>query len=606
MNMSSENSGISFRQGENYGPNASNFTNFVITNVSGSLSGACLSASDSSVFLGNWSVKNFYSGCISATTSNATITNFTMDNYEYSSLYIMTDNSQQVGSGLFLNGGYNFTISDIAIRGNKNVTSQGAAIDVENSTYLYLENTWLEDNEAEIGGGMYIGFMPVFLNNVTFKSNAAKQGGGLYAEGLLDDNAAFASSFTELTFIQNQASLTGGAVHFENLTSISLNESQFQINVGVKSDNTSSFDYSSKGGAIYYSCKSENCTADINSNVFSSNTADIGGAIYFNDNLFVPKNSSFTGNSATSQGEYGPVFGSYPVHLLLSKDIQNGTNISLEFFVGNNIAISPENYKTELFIDPNNFVNYNADISNTLNTGIKLQLFNQTGGQSFTQNITFYAIDHFGQQITVDYPNFDITLSQENSLNSATLQSLNGAFTLNEGFSSPPGGSLALNISTNIFDSLSINDSFFNRTNYTIEVYFRKCVIGEILPSNLNVCSICPSNTFSLSEPSNSSVACGSCNTLTGAMCEKGGAMLTVSPGYWRYDTLSTRVFSCSNEEACKPATPNTSDCSDKYSDLASSNIFVTCSNIGESDSINSSYSNCSSATLVAVSAYCD
>lgn len=604
MKMHPENSGISLRQKEHF-----SMTNAVFTNVQGSLSGACLLASNTTVVLENWTVKNFYSGCVSVTNTNATIRNFTMDNYEYSQKYNNTDNPQQVGAALFLNSGYNFTVTGVTIRGNQNITSRGAAIDVENSTYFHLQDAWLEDNSAETGGGLYIGFMPANVVNVTFKNNTAQNGGGLYAVGFGNMNETNATqSFANLTFIENHAVGSGGAVHFENVQDISLVNSTFIENAGFKSIENSLFEANSKGGALYYSCIEEHCKVDLRDCNFTNNAADIGGAIYFNNHIFYPKNSLFINNSATSQGGYGPIFGSYPIQLLYGRNMKEDDYTKLEIVFENGTTIRLVEYIRKFFYDPNNFTEAGKVVEKTKTT-LRLEMYNQTGGQPYTQNITFYAIDHFGQQISVDFPEFYIQLIQDETttggevIKSPKIQSAEGAFMLSGGFLTSPGTNLKLTIKTNIFDLVDDDEKgLYTNTTFSMQLGFRNCSIGEILPINTNVCSLCPPSTFSLYVPVNSSVTCASCNKITGAVCKRGGSDLRVLPGYWRLNNLSTNVVACSNQRACLPMAPNVSDCNDPR--LAPNNIQSTCLEL--STPFESKFPYCSSTSKAAVLNYCE
>ena len=621
MRMFPENSAVSLRQRQSF-----SMTNAVITNINGSLNGACLSASNTSVVLENWVVKNFYSGCVSVTNTNATIKNFTMDNYEYSKIYNNTENPQQIGSALFLNGGFNFTVSNVVVLGNQNVTSRGAAIDVENSTYFYLEHSRFQDNEAEIGGALYIGFMPAIVHNVTLVNNIALKGGGLFAEGFRAANTTAAMlNFSLLNFTGNRARLSGGGAHFENLENCSLWHSTFDMNTGLKATDTSLFSLNSKGGAVYYSCDAEECATDISNNTFTNNIADVGGAIYYNAHIFTPKDSIFSNNTATSHGGYGPVFGSYPIQLLYGKEMYNDAFTGLAIVFDNGTTISRSEYIKRYFINPENFTetNFNNDEPAPSIT-LKLRLLNQTGGKSFTQNVSFYGIDHFGQQITVDNPDFCVRLDQENETsvalthsslkeidcraslpNSLKIDSINGAFILSGGFINSPGGSLKLRTATNMFEKYPYDRAYYDKTSFLIDISFRKCAIGEILPVNTDICSICPPNTFSLEEPTNSSLTCSSCNKIRGAMCKKGGASLTVAPGYWRHDNLSKNVLSCSNQVACNPPVPDTKDCFEIYPDLKPGKLDSTCQNITDSSQVGSKFPACSPATIASISAYC-
>ena len=583
-------------------------SNSIFANISGPRTGACVSALDSTnITIRNFSVKNFESGCLFYdNVTNVDTGQFfaenTVDNMK-------SDVDSQDASAIYMNGVVGASLTKIEIKGNKKPSkTNGGAMHLSNCRAISLENASFEDNLAESGGALFIENSTMTIKNVVFFRNAAIRGGGLYVEKSLGPNRG-RLELLNLSFTENVAQLMGGGAHFEEIDNFTLKNITFQSNRGLERK-SSSVANSSRGGAIYYSCEKKNgaCDAQIKGElVFINNSADVGGAFYFNKRLFYPTNGSIFDNNSAAR--YGPTFASSPVQIVHGEEMENVPNLSVKIFK-NGAAMSRDEFIGEYFIDPNNLTDntqwnrYIDTAGNTLpNLTLEIKYYNQTGGSPLQQPLSFYAIDYFGQKIVVDNETYYIKVQQSSTLpskkNNFTEYSVNGSFIFTGSFTSYPGESIPLALQT------TIECLLFSSSNIIVNIGIRKCYIGEILPQSSEICSLCPPKSFSLAQVENSSDICQSCQNVTGLMCEKGGKDLTVGPEYWRFNESSLNVIRCPNPAACTPDIPNTAICSSTYSLLKPSNLAQTCKSLSHLSDIQRDYSACAGDTLKAIEEYC-
>jgi predicted outer membrane repeat protein len=168
-------------------------------------------------------------------------------------------------------------LSDMGSRFATNHADWGGAI--ENEGRLTLQDSQLEDNQADSeGGGLYntgqFGF-----TNVTFTANHGTDGGALYNRG--------AGDITGSRFADNQASIDYGGAIYNQQGSLQLIETDFSGNA-----------VSNGGGAIFSSGELQ-----ISGGTFSGNVAKWGGAIH-NRSAFPAlfSNVRFDNNSAGHWG----------------------------------------------------------------------------------------------------------------------------------------------------------------------------------------------------------------------------------------------------------------------------------------------------------------
>ena len=586
--------------------------NSAFSNISGSERGACLYASDNfnNNLIANFSVYNFTSGCMLIENSEKIfINNFSA--YNYGEKKINSEDTTQVISVLQLKDAKNIRLSDIQIRGNKYLSrSKGGALHFSNCRNITIANATLEDNLAEFGGALFIQNTTGLIKRATFVNNSAAQGGGLYAENSSSSGQG-TLTLSELNFTGNRAYLTGGGAHFEEMNNLTLKNTIFHRNTCLRRKSLSIAN-NSRGGAIYYSCEQLLYQAVVEGLIVTNNSADIGGAIYFNNSIFDPTNgSNFTNNSATGLNGYGPTFASSPIQILHGEELENDANTTVTIFLENGTSMSRAQFVRAFFIDPINltetrnwkrFVDPRTNL--TLPMSVDIRYTNQRGGSPLFRALSFYALDYFGQQIKVDNETYHLKvepLSSNSSFeNSYTVNSVSGAFLFLGKFSAYPGKSITLGVQTNLECLL------FDSTNILVNISFKHCDVGEIIPHGSEICSSCPPSSYSLTNVSNSSFICKSCSNMPGLMCKKGGKDLTVGPEYWRSDAYSLNVIRCPNPIACTPQTPDTTNCSNKDpKKLQPRVIRETCQTNSDLSDFQAVYANCALETQKKLVEYC-
>ena len=186
------------------------------------------------------------------------------------------DNVAEEGGGFFADVKATLTIKDTQII-NNSATVNGGGINVYQG-YLTLTNSILKDNHApELGGGIFYSDYPYSssIKNLVLENNNANLGGGIYVGTLT-------VSMQNITLKGNSA-LNGAAIY--NTGNLTLRDMTFSSNNAAN-----------QGGAIYTSSALTVDNAD-----FTSNEARYAGAIYslaFTD----IKNSRFSLNSAYDTG----------------------------------------------------------------------------------------------------------------------------------------------------------------------------------------------------------------------------------------------------------------------------------------------------------------
>lgn len=237
---------------------------------------------------------------------------------------ILTDNIfrrnyAQDGAGMFVDSDVDLTLSDSLFQDNY-ATDEGGGMCLSSSTInATITNTIFENNHADEGAGVYVSLsdsVDVTFDDVIFRDNIAESnGGGLYAE--FDDYSGPQELIiTNTLFENNQANGSnssdgGGAIFVETYYGEgSGNEMRVQNSIfrGNSAPNGSA-----RGGSIYIdqtddtgSSSYEIMTINIYDSVFDNNSADDGGAIFYNFTSSDPSydivNSIFYNNSARDSG----------------------------------------------------------------------------------------------------------------------------------------------------------------------------------------------------------------------------------------------------------------------------------------------------------------
>jgi len=222
------------------------------------------------------------------------------------------------------------------------IKSKNATINIDNCSFI--------DNEAQLGGGVYISTATdsgvIRISRSTFSGNVAHSGGGLYAQTFSQidleetvffqnivggDGGGFYATSTsgKLTisnsrFERNIAGNTGGGFLVGSSGQIIILRSNFSDNIADNgagsyavasgkiniSNSTFSGNIGNNGGGIYALSSSGQIT--ISYNIFSKNSAQIGGGVYaegssgeivITSNRFIDNVAATNGGGAYAKGE---------------------------------------------------------------------------------------------------------------------------------------------------------------------------------------------------------------------------------------------------------------------------------------------------------------
>ena len=256
-----------------------------------------------------------FTSCIHAVGSQITMLNTNVtNNYGYSVINAYqtlmsvshSQLSKNVPSSSVIIGRHaqNILLNGAILEGND---ACNGTVHIENST-IYVENTRFKKNTALHGGSIYAGWSStVTVDSTAFTSNSAdRRGGAVYA--------VRSTVNVEYTiFSNNRAGWGGGAVHAESGSTVTMDNTAFTSNsaeVGgavralsstVTVENTAFTNNSAHhGGAVYAESGS---TVTVEYTTFTNNSALRGGAVYAWDGSTVTvEYTTFTKNSADWSG----------------------------------------------------------------------------------------------------------------------------------------------------------------------------------------------------------------------------------------------------------------------------------------------------------------
>jgi predicted outer membrane repeat protein len=316
--------------------------------------------------------------------------------------------AEMIGGGLYLKNAHLLS-EENTFKSNK-ASSYGGAIYVLNTENFSLVNSIFQDNQAqESGGALFIKNNARVLNylDCLIRNRAANLACGLYADKVENGTLMISNSM----FKQNTAYLTGGGAHFEGMHNLILENTTFLNNSGyVPEEKTSLFASSLRGGAIFYSCEDFNCSPKFTSLDVKYNSAEAGGAMYFNNHIFDPTiGNNFINNSAN---KYGDTFASSPVQILTAEEMKNDTNTMIRISLENGTVLSRDDFIQSFFIynwtDSQLWKRFTGQTKNAIypRISLKIEYKNQVAGDPLLEKLSFYALDYFGQQITVDDPTY--------------------------------------------------------------------------------------------------------------------------------------------------------------------------------------------------------
>ena len=181
------------------------------------------------------------------------------------------------------------TLNNITVEGSRastdDGTSYGGAVFLERyrgSTSVWVYNSTFNENNADLGGGLYFNKVTGRISGTSFTGNVAnKDGGALY--GIGSDIIVSTSEF------EHNSAKRGGAIFSQNV--------HIQIDDSIMEFNTAE----EKGGAIYHNYIDKSGSSWVRGSDLINNTAFQGSAIYVTKvNRFTLANDVLLDNQANS------------------------------------------------------------------------------------------------------------------------------------------------------------------------------------------------------------------------------------------------------------------------------------------------------------------
>ncbi|VXD20138.1 hypothetical protein [Planktothrix paucivesiculata] len=216
----------------------------------------------------------------------------------------------------------NTTLKNLIITNGKaegiNEAGAGGGTRMQGSTNLSLEDSELNNNIAQFGGGIYTGFRSnTVVINSKFNNNDGTLGGSERGGGAIATKSAGSLTVTNSEFTNNKG-INGGAIN-HLLGNLTVDNSKFINNTSVPGGTipNGSSNYHGAGGAIY--------TDGANASGANATPGSTGGIIRIN-------NSVFDGNTGSGQGG-GLFLFAYPPDKII---VENSTIINNTIQANNN------------------------------------------------------------------------------------------------------------------------------------------------------------------------------------------------------------------------------------------------------------------------------
>ena len=181
-----------------------------------------------------------------------------------------------------------FTLTENTFLNNSAIKSGGVLYALTNNTFTLTENTFLNNSAIKSGGVLYV-HTNNFLNLTgnTFQKSSAIFGGAadIYTYNIL--------TLLENTFQNNSAAKAGGAIFADSNNILTITQCMFQRNsANILGGALIVDDYT----AVY------NVTLILKNNIFQSNLADGGGALYVRSSNIVITENTFQHNTVNTSG----------------------------------------------------------------------------------------------------------------------------------------------------------------------------------------------------------------------------------------------------------------------------------------------------------------
>ncbi|OQR86302.1 hypothetical protein ACHHYP_10693 [Achlya hypogyna] len=409
------------------------------------------------------------------------------------------------GGGAYVSSSVMTMVASI-FTSNQAVNGGGLLLDV--SDYSERGCNWSANSATQIGGAISAGSNYFSATNSTYSLNGAVQGGAV----ALSLPAGF--SIMGCTFSSNRATTgsaalasQGGALSLTTVIAVaSIVNTTFINNSAV-----------TNGGAVYAftAPTTTGVTIGLQQDMFASNHASYGGALYSEGTNFTFLTTTWTSNRATTGGG-GAVYWL----------AQEPASIANQVYTENMGVYGPNYASTATALLPN----YTAKhVSSTTDIG-------EASGSNFIGSFLVHIVDKYFQTVATDSTT-EVVLS---SLTASALVRGSGKATAvagvcnfsTSGVQQTPGLNVTLAVAATDLTSLA---------NVTLHV--RNCTRGEVIPTGVNECVACAYGEFSWNS---SEASCHICPT--GAICAGGDAIHALA-GYWRFPN-STGICT-SNYDGC-------------------------------------------------------
>lgn len=212
-----------------------------------------------------------------------------------------TADGQGIGGGIYL-GAQKLTITDSKLTGNntisKNGQTQGGAIVAYSPGDFTLDNTLIQGNTADVGGGIHVLSTKlrdshiILCNNTRITGNVANQfGGGIFLDNM---NNPAVLELVNASVDNNTANVAGGIGNYGSIV---------VLKDGAVLENNTAKQY---GGGLYNRGK---VTVESGATVMNNTASTYGGGLYNKGEAIVESGAKLYNNHAAQAGDDVYLFG---------------------------------------------------------------------------------------------------------------------------------------------------------------------------------------------------------------------------------------------------------------------------------------------------------
>ncbi|EAS01551.2 transmembrane protein, putative (macronuclear) [Tetrahymena thermophila SB210] len=395
------------------------------------------------------------------------------------------------------------------------------------SSYVSQSNVIYQQNQ---GAFIISQSQNVSINESQYSNNYAQNGGAIHLSNIYSQ-----ISFTNCLFQNNTAQSSGGALYFEDIGSTQI---YFDLKTLIKQNKALI------GGGLRIVQTNLSSLILPSDFPFKINVIENNASIYGdNSATYLQKLVIQNANSKESQNGYSfrfydelnqlpQIYKKQYSSLVDIKDFQSGGQLQLKIQI-------VDNYNRYLSFSLEDLQNnqYPSDIQEELKS-IQITINNLNTNQ--TQLI--------GERI-LNYIQFD-SVSSSFLLTGLQVQ---GALQSLQYFS----------LDSNIYSNSQI------QLPILLQIYFRECLIGEIIEYQVNqimVCKICSQGQYSLLDPQllyqqsqeKQSQVNNQCKNCPQSAKECQGSIIQLKNGYWRQNNLTDEIVECNSQiESCQAENPS-------------------------------------------------